>query len=156
MGSLVPTITGEPSYDLKAFQPSCLKYVNRHSKTWLQAGLGWWTAWSYSDMCWWVCVCVRVPPAYKDIRGTSRVVPWLRVCLPIQGIQVWSLVREIRSHMPCSQKKNKNQNTKQKWYCNKFSKDCKNGLHNFQALEHKYHLEDHFSAYHTTKFQHIL
>ena len=26
--------------------------------------------------------------------------PWLRICLLIQGTQVWSLVRELRSHMP--------------------------------------------------------
>ena len=28
------------------------------------------------------------------------VVQWLRICLAIQGIGIWSLVREVRSHMP--------------------------------------------------------
>ena len=36
--------------------------------------------------------------------GTSLVVQWLRFCLPMQGLQVQSLVRELRSHMPCGQK----------------------------------------------------
>ena len=27
--------------------------------------------------------------------GTSLVVQWLRVCLPMQGTQVWSLIREL-------------------------------------------------------------
>ena len=31
--------------------------------------------------------------------GTSLVVPWLRLPLPMQGAQVRSLVRETRSHM---------------------------------------------------------
>ena len=44
---------------------------------------------------------------------------WLRLCLPMQGMQVWSLVGELRSHMPCSQK---SQNIKQKQYCNKFNR----------------------------------
>ena len=41
-------------------------------------------------------------------------------------MQVRSLVRDLRSHLPCSQKK---QNMKQKKYCNKFNKDFKNGPH---------------------------
>ena len=44
----------------------------------------------------------------------------------MQGMQVWSLVRDIRSHLPCSQR---NQNMKQKKYCNKFNKDFKNDPH---------------------------
>ena len=35
-----------------------------------------------------------------DHWGTSLVVQWLRICLPKQGTQVQSLVRELRSHMP--------------------------------------------------------
>ena len=31
---------------------------------------------------------------------TSLVVQWLRLCLPMYGASVWSLVREQRSHMP--------------------------------------------------------
>ena len=30
---------------------------------------------------------------------TSLVVQWLRICLPVQGSQVPSLVKEFRSHM---------------------------------------------------------
>ena len=44
----------------------------------------------------------------------------------MQGVQVWSLVRELRSHMPRSQK---TENIKQKQYCNKFNKEFKNGPH---------------------------
>ena len=44
---------------------------------------------------------------------------WLRLCLPMQGGQVRSLAEERRSHIPCSQK---NQNIRQKQYCNKFNK----------------------------------
>ena len=36
--------------------------------------------------------------------GTSLLVHWLRFCLPLKGVQVQPLVRELRSHMPCSQK----------------------------------------------------
>ena len=39
----------------------------------------------------------------------------------MQGVQVRSLVRDLRPHLPCSQK-----NMKQKKYCNKFNKDFKN------------------------------
>ena len=39
-----------------------------------------------------------------DHWGPSAVVLGLRLCLPMQGVWVWSLVRELRSHMPCSQK----------------------------------------------------
>ena len=38
-------------------------------------------------------------------------VQWLRPCLPTQGVQVRSLVGELRSHKPRGQK---NRNTKQK------------------------------------------
>ena len=41
----------------------------------------------------------------------------------MQGVQVQSLVGELRSHMPCGQK---NQNIKQKQCCNKVNKDFKN------------------------------
>ena len=34
--------------------------------------------------------------------------------------------QEQRSHVPCDQK---NQDIKQKQYCSRFNKDCKNGLH---------------------------
>ena len=36
--------------------------------------------------------------------GTSLAVQWLRLHLPVQGEQVWSLGGELRSHMPCGWK----------------------------------------------------
>ena len=51
---------------------------------------------------------------------TSLVVQWLRLCFPVQGVQVRSLVRKLRSHTPCGQN---TKNIKQKQYHNKFSKD---------------------------------
>ena len=36
--------------------------------------------------------------------GTSLAVQWLRLCLPMQGLWVRSLVGKLRSHMPCGQK----------------------------------------------------
>jgi len=44
----------------------------------------------------------------------------------MQGIQVQSLVEELRSHVPPDQK---NQNIKQKQYCIKFNKDFKKMVH---------------------------
>ena len=58
----------------------------------------------------------------KPCFGTSLVVQRLRLRLPIQGMQVQSLVWELKSHMPRGQK---NQNIKQKQYCNKFNKHFK-------------------------------
>ena len=37
-------------------------------------------------------------------QGTSLVVQGLTLCFPVQRVQGWSLVRELRSHMACSQK----------------------------------------------------
>ena len=48
---------------------------------------------------------------------------WLRLCFPVLGLQVRSLVGELRFHMPLDQK------VKQKQYCNKFNKNFKNGSH---------------------------
>ena len=39
--------------------------------------------------------------------GTSLVVQWLTICLPMHGTGVRSLVWELRSHMTHSQKKEK-------------------------------------------------
>ena len=36
----------------------------------------------------------------SDRLGTSPVVQWLRICLPMPGPRVWFLVRELKSHMP--------------------------------------------------------
>ena len=55
------------------------------------------------DRMWVTQVSVFVK---SDQTGTSLVVQWLRLCLPVQGVQVRSLVRKLRSHMPLSEKKN--------------------------------------------------
>ena len=47
---------------------------------------------------------------------TSRVVQWLRLGLLMPGVQAWSLVSELRSHMPWGQK---TKTLKRKQYCNK-------------------------------------
>ena len=39
----------------------------------------------------------------KSISGTSLVVQWLRIRLPMQGMRVQSLVRELRSHHAAGQ-----------------------------------------------------
>ena len=52
------------------------------------------------------------------------MVQWLRLSLPMQGVQVQSLVGELgipHDLWP------KSQNTEQKQCCNKFNKDFKNG-----------------------------
>ena len=64
----------------------------------------------------------RVLLKYMQFRGTSLEVQWLKFCLTMRGVQVGSLVRKLKSHMPRGQK---NQNIKQKWYCNKFNKNFK-------------------------------
>ena len=48
------------------------------------------------------------------------MVQWLELCLPTQRVQIQSLVRELKSHMPHGQK---TPNIKQKQYCNKFNED---------------------------------
>ena len=56
------------------------------------------------------------------LEGISLAVQWLRLRLSMQGVQIRSLVGELRSHMPPGQK---NKNIKQKQYCSKFNKDFK-------------------------------
>ena len=56
----------------------------------------------------------------KQSFQTSLVVQWLRLCSPVQGVQVRSLVRKLRSHMPVAKTP---KNIKQKQYRNKFNKD---------------------------------
>ena len=58
----------------------------------------------------------------RTFPGTSLGVQWLRLHLPMHGMQVQSLVGQLRSHMPWGQKK---KDIKQKQYCNKFTKDFK-------------------------------
>ena len=40
--------------------------------------------------------CVQL---LRLIVRTSLVVQWLRICLPMQGTQVQSLIQELKSHM---------------------------------------------------------
>ena len=40
----------------------------------------------------------------KKELGTSLVVQWIRLHLPMQGVRVQSLVGELRSHVPRGQK----------------------------------------------------
>ena len=62
----------------------------------------------------------------RRVLGTSLVVQWLGLCLPLQTVQIQSLVRKLRSHMPRGQKNN----IKQKQCCNnKFNKDFKYDPH---------------------------
>ena len=56
----------------------------------------------------------------KRVDGTFLAVQWLRLHLPMQPVQIQSLVRYLRSHMPHGQR---NQKVKQKQYCNKLNKD---------------------------------
>ena len=47
------------------------------------------------------------------------MVQWLRLYLSMQRVWLWSLVGELRCHMPCSPLPPKKTNLKQKQYCNK-------------------------------------
>ena len=58
--------------------------------------------------------------------GISLGVQWLRFCLPMEGMQVQSMVRELR--VTCQMAKIP-EHKQQKQYCNKFNKDFKNGPH---------------------------
>ena len=48
--------------------------------------------------------------------GTCLVVQWLRLHAPVQGVQVQSLVRELRYHMQCGVGKNENKTKQNKRY----------------------------------------
>ena len=63
----------------------------------------------------------------KTMSETSLVVQWLKLCLPMQGVPVQSLVKGLRYHMP--HRAEKKQNIKKRQYCSKFNKDFKNGPH---------------------------
>ena len=65
--------------------------------------------------------------AKKAKGGTSLVDQQLKLCPPMPGVRLQSLVVELTSHMPRSKKKN--QNIKQKRYCDKFNKNFKNHPH---------------------------
>jgi len=38
----------------------------------------------------------------KPFLGTCLVTQWLKICLAMQNMSVWSLVKELRSHVLCS------------------------------------------------------
>ena len=62
---------------------------------------GWWS--SYSTYFMLDTLQLKKKTELKNIKwGTSLVVQWLRICLAMQGMQVQSLVRELRFHMPQS------------------------------------------------------
>ena len=61
----------------------------------------------------------------KVTGGTSLVVQWLRMCLAMQGTQVRSLVRELRSHVP------------------QLLKPTHTGGHGLQLLSHVTHRRSH-------------
>ena len=80
---------------------------------------------------WWAAV-YGVAQSQKRLTWLSSsssrnflVVQWLRFHLPVQGVWVSSLVKELRYHLPHGQKAI---NIKQKQYCNKFNKDLKKRL----------------------------
>ena len=64
--------------------------------------------------------------------GTSLAVQRLRLGLSRQGVWIWSLVGELRSQQASQPK---NQNIKQKQYCNTFNKNFKNGPHQNNLLK---------------------
>ena len=54
---------------------------------------------------------------------TSLMVQWLRFPLPMQGLRVRSLVRDLRAKIPYAALAKKPEHKQQKQYCNKFNKD---------------------------------
>ena len=71
--------------------------------------------------------------------GTSLVVQWLRLHLPVQGVWVPWGARIPHASQP------KNQNIKQKQYCNKFNKDLKKK----QYLAYKNNNSQHFRSFYS-------
>ena len=67
----------------------------------------------------------------KIKRRTSMVVQWLRLSLPMQRVRGQSLVRELGSHMPHSQRTR----TQNKRYCDKFNKNLRNDPHQKMSLK---------------------
>ena len=62
------------------------------------------------------------------LRGTSLVVQWLRLHVPMQRVQAPGAVPGQRAKIPHASRP-KTQNITQKHCCNKFNKDFKNGPH---------------------------
>ena len=63
------------------------------------------TLWSTMPRTLTTCACKKTSADLwnqgykKNQKGTSLVVQWLRICLPMQGTWVQSLLGELRSHM---------------------------------------------------------
>ena len=70
--------------------------------------------------------CVKI---YKMPSGASLAVQCLKLCLQMQGLQVWSLAGELRSQNASRTTKKKNWNRKQMQYCNKVNTDFKDDPH---------------------------
>lgn len=51
----------------------------------------------------WKCGDMDLMKKTKRTRGTFLVIQWIRLCLPMQGLQVRPLVSKLRSCMPHSQ-----------------------------------------------------
>ena len=74
----------------------------------------------------------------KAFLGNSLSVQWLRFHLPMQGVWVWSLVRELRLHMPPGQKTKHKSNRS-----NKFDKNfiVTNAIKTFKMVHIKKNLK---------------
>ena len=62
---------------------SCVQRPPLKGRCWLRV--------TFTEYKWW--------EHKHKVSGTSLMVEWLRICLPVQGTQVQSLVGEVRSHM---------------------------------------------------------
>ena len=68
----------------------------------------------------------RTSGSKTGFQGTSLVVQWLRLHLPMQGVQVWFL---SGSYIPHAWRVKKPKHKKTEAYCSKFNKNFKNGLY---------------------------
>ena len=78
-----------------AFSDVCVCiYIYTHTYTYIYIYIWYETAWEILILTEYIMVII-------SYSGTSLVEKWLRICLSVQGIWVWSLVRELRSYKPC-------------------------------------------------------
>ena len=70
--------------------------------------------------------CQGLPGSTTGFQRTSLVVQWLRLHLPMQGVQVWFL---SGSYIPHAWRVKKPKHKKTETYCSKFNKNFKNGLY---------------------------
>ena len=81
--------------------------------------------WGFSRQKYWSGLPCPLPGDLPNPRIEPKSPKLLADSLPSEPPEkAWSLVGELRSHMPHGQE---NQNIKQNWYGNKFNKDFKNG-----------------------------